>query len=449
MKQSFIDGKCTKLNEFGYGVVSNNGKTILVKNMLPGENGKLVMSNFDKFNTYATVSSLSTKSSNRVEAKCKYATNCGGCQIQCMSDISQADFKTLRVKEEFTKHKITADIKPIISDDNPWFYRNKVVMIPAFNKKKEVIFGFNEFNSNQLFDVEECLTQNDISNKIMMKIRELVTKYKVMPYDKQTKRGTLRYILLKYGFTSNEVMVVFVTNGKDFRFKKEFVKVLTTSFKEIKTIIQNINTRSDNLVLAKDEVLWFGNGYIKDKMFDLTFNISSKSFYQINPKQCEKLYATALDFAELTGNEIVLDAYCGIGTISLMLSKKAKHVIGVELIQDAIKDAKENARINKIRNTEFYVGDAPKFIIDMAKHKEKIDVIVVDPPRSGCTNELLDAVNLINPQKFVYVSCDVSTQARDIAYLNKKGWQVTKCQPVDMFPHTFHVENVVLMTKHK
>lgn len=445
MKKTFIKATCTHLDIEGKGHFRYQNKDYAIANFLPGEIAEIDIQNSKQ----PKLHKLLETSNQRVTPKCEKYLQCGGCQLLHLDASSQQEFKTNSVKKVFAplKNMMTCRINDCVMADDPWYYRNKIQMPVSTNRKGQTVIGFYEEGTINIIEKDDCFIQAPIGQKVLAVIRELIAKYRVAPFDWQKQRGTLKYILIRYGFTSGELMVVFVTNGENFKYRKPFVSTLTSKIPEIKTIVQNVNNRKDHLVLDRKENIWYGKGYILDAIGDVKFLISSKSFYQINPPQVKKLYDCVADFAHLTGKETIIDAYCGVGTIGLYLAKKAKMVYGVEMIVSAIDDANRNAKLNHITNAKFQVGDAPKYMHQLANQKRHVDVVVVDPPRSGCTPELLNAMTSLAPSKFIYVSCNIETQARDLALLKNSGYKITKMQAFDLFPQTYHVENVVLLEK--
>lgn len=375
---------------------------------------------------------------------CPLYKKCGGCQLQNMTYEQQLSFKQAKTIKYLGKF---GHVEEIIGMEEPYHYRNKVQAAFGTTRGGKIISGVYQSASHNIVLVDECKLEDKIADKIIVDIRNMLPKFKLTAYNEDTGKGFLRHVLVKRGFATNEVMVVLVTGSSIFPGKKEFLKALLDSHKEITTVIWNINQSKTSLVLGKKEEVLYGSGYIEDILCTKRFRISAKSFYQINPVQTEKLYSTAIDFASLTGKETVLDAYCGIGTIGLVALDKAKQVIGVELNSDAVKDAIMNAKINGAKNVRFFCADAGEFMVDMAKAKEKVDVVFMDPPRAGSDIPFLKSVTTLAPEKIVYVSCNVETQARDLHYLCKNGYKVRKIQPVDMFPHTGHVETVCLLSR--
>ena len=331
--------------------------------------------------------------------------------------------------------------------ENPYHYRNKVQAAFALDRHSNIISGVYQSSSHKIVPVTVCMTEDEKADEIIGTIRRLLKNFKLRPYNEDTGRGFLRHVLVKRGFKSGQIMVVLVTGTRDFPKKKDFVATLLKIHPEITTVVQNVNNQKTSMVLGNRSEVLFGDGYITEQLGDFSFRISPKAFYQINPIQTEVLYNTTLEFAGLTGKETVIDAYCGTGTIGIFASPKAKKVVGVELNPDAVKDARVNAKLNSAENTEFYNADAGEFLADAAASNEKYDVVIMDPPRSGSTVKFLKSVVKLAPKTVVYVSCNPETLARDLMFLVRNGYKVKKIQPVDMFPHTNHVETVVLLSK--
>ncbi len=377
---------------------------------------------------------------------CPLYKKCGGCQLQNMTYAEQLSFKQAKTIKYLGRF---GHVEEIIGMDEPYHYRNKVQAAFGTTRGGKIISGVYQSSSHNIVLVDECMLEDKTADKIITDIRKMLPRFKLTAYNEDTGKGFLRHVLVKRGFATGEVMVVLVTGTNIFPGKKDFIKALLKVHGEITTIIWNINPSKTSLVLGKREEVLYGSGYIEDILCGKRFRISAKSFYQINPVQTEKLYSTAIDFAELTGNETVLDAYCGIGTIGLVAIDKAKQVIGVELNEDAVKDAVMNAKLNAAENIRFFSADAGKFMVGMAEEKEKVDVVFMDPPRAGSDIPFLKSIAALKPKRVVYVSCNVETQARDLAFLCKNGYKVKKIQPIDMFPHTNHVETVVLLSQRR
>ena len=375
---------------------------------------------------------------------CPYAKKCGGCQHQGVPYAVQLKKKQKELQELLKKF---GNVSPIIGMKDPYYYRNKVHAVFDRDGKGNIISGIYEANSHRVVPIDHCLIEDEKSQEIIRTIRGMLKSFKIKTYDEDTGYGLLRHVLVRRGFTSKEVMVVLVVASPIFPSKNNFVKALRKEHPEISTVVLNINDKNTSMILGEREIVLYGKGFIRDTLCGKSFRISPKSFYQVNPVQTEILYGTAVAFAGLTGKEKVIDAYCGIGTIGLVAADHAKEVIGVELNQDAVRDARINARENKVVNISFRQGDAGEFMEAMAASGEKADVVFMDPPRSGSSEKFLTSVKKLSPEKIVYISCNPETLARDLLFLTKQNYQVKKIQPVDMFCFTDHCENVVLLSK--
>ena len=448
MKENiYFEATCIDLTVDGKGIVKNNGRTYFVNHMLVGETGKLLIIKELKSYGVARLIELIDPSPYRIEPRCSIFKQCGGCQLQHLDYSKQLDIKKKRVEDVMERiAKVDIRVHDVVGQSDPWFYRNKV-QVPVGLVKGELETGFYKQHSNDIIPMEQCFIQNEISNQLVNRVKELLRKYQIEPYDKISHNGVVRHILTKYGFHSHELMLVLIVRKKKFKYKNTIVEALVKEFPMLKSIVLNINTKDDNVILGDEEIVLYGKDYIVDTLNGLKFHISSKSFYQINPEQVEKLYTKAIELADFKGNERVIDAYCGIGTIGLSLASKVKEVIGVEIVDQAIENAKYNAKLNHLDNAKFVVGDAGKFMVNLAKAKEHIDVVITDPPRKGCSKEFIEAIDVLKPDKVVYISCDVSTQARDLALFKEIGYTGKDAYPFDLFPHTMHVETVVLMSR--
>ncbi len=337
--------------------------------------------------------------------------------------------------------------EPLIAMEEPTHYRNKVHAVFGIDSKHNIISGIYEEKSHRIVPVDSCLIENQKADEIIVSIRGLLKSFKIRPYNEDTGYGLFRHVLVRVGHVTGEIMVVLVLSSPVMPSKNNFVKALRQLHPEITTIVVNVNYRDTSMVLGDKEQVIYGKGYIEDELCGMTFRISPKSFYQVNSVQTEKLYAKAMEYAEITGKETVLDAYCGTGTIGLIAAKKAKEVIGVELNKDAVKDAISNARRNGIENISFYHNDAGRFLLEMSEQSAELDVLFMDPPRSGSDQAFLDAVARIRPRRVVYISCNPETLVRDLDILGKKGYRVDKCVAVDMFPYTESLEAVVALSR--
>ena len=386
---------------------------------------------------------METKNNKNI-ITCPYAKKCGGCQYQGM------DYAAQLKKKQKEMNKLLKDFgkpEPIIGMKDPQHYRNKVHAVFGRTRKGEIVSGTYEAGTHKIVNIDECMIEDEISQSIIRTIRGLLRSFKIRTYDEDTGYGLLRHVLVRRGFTTGQVMVVLVLSSPILPSKNNFVKALRKEHPEITTVVLNVNDKKTSMVLGERDIVLYGKGYIEDILCGCTFRISPQSFYQVNPVQTERLYQTAMDYAELTGKERVIDAYCGIGTIGMVAAKKAREVIGVELNRNAVKDARTNAKLNQIRNITFYEGDAGRFMVSMAEEGEKADVVFMDPPRSGSDEAFLSSVIRLSPKRIVYVSCGPDTLARDLKYLTKHGYQVRKMQPVDMFGFTEHCEMVVQLVK--
>lgn len=436
----------------GEGIAKIDNKyPIFIEGALKGEKVKVRIVKVNKNFAYGKLMEVLEASEERVNPPCAIYKRCGGCKLQHASYKAQLDFKWDRVKDCVSKiGKLDPSIvKYPLGMENPWRYRNKV-QLPIGLINGEVKIGFFAPRSHDIIDMESCLIQDEIGDKVVKLTREWIEKFNIRPYNvdgEYDEKGIVRHIMIRRGFTTNEVMVVLVTNGEKLPHKEEFVDLMVKNIPGIKSVIQNINSKKTNVILGLESKTLWGEDTISDYIGDFRFNISPLSFFQVNPTQTEVLYGKALEYANLTGNEEVFDAYCGTGTITLFLSQKAKKVYGVEIIPQAIDNAWINAKENKVENVEFFVGESEVVIPDLINKGVKADVVVVDPPRKGCDKKLLDAITNINAKKIVYVSCDPSTLGRDLQVLEDNGYKTLEVQPVDMFPNTSHVENVAKLIK--
>ena len=391
---------------------------------------------------------MSQSKTNIQNGGCPVYKKCGGCQLQNLSYPEQLRFKqakVIRLLKGFGK------VQPIIGMDKPYHYRNKVQAAFFTNRQGRIISGVYQSGTHHIVGVDSCQIEDELSDKIIVAVRKLLPSFRLTTYNEDTGKGFLRHVLVKRGFATNEVMLVLVTGTAVFPSRNNFVKEITKQFPQIKTVVQNVNPYRTNLVLGDKQTVLYGKGTIEDVLCGCRFRISPKSFYQINPVQTEILYNKAMEFADMSGSETVLDAYCGIGTIGIVAAKRgAGQVIGVELNGDAVRDARSNAKANALDNIRFFKGDAGEFMQAVAEEGEHLDVVMMDPPRAGSSKAFLDALITLAPKKVVYISCNPETLARDLHYLQQHSdYRVRKIQPVDMFPHTAHIECVVKLTKAK
>ena len=389
---------------------------------------------------------MSNSKNNIKNGSCPVYKKCGGCQLQNLSYQKQLEFKQNKV-EKLLKH--FAKVEPIIGMENPYHYRNKVQAAFYTDRRGKIISGVYQSGTHHVVGIDSCQTEDITADKIIVAVRKLLPSFKLTTYNEDTHKGFLRHVLVKRGFATNQVMLVLVTGTPVFPSKNNFVKAITKQFPEITTVVQNVNPYNTNLVLGDNEKVLYGKGYIEDILCGCKFRISPKSFYQINPVQTEVLYGKAIEFADLKGNETVLDTYCGIGTIGIIAAKSgAGKVIGVELNGNAVRDAIVNAKANNLKNIRFYKGDAGEFMFEVSQESEKPDVVFMDPPRAGSSEKFLKSLIKMSPKKVVYVSCNPETLSRDLEFLlaNSK-YKAEKIQPVDMFPHTAHIETCVLLSR--
>ncbi|MGL5692475.1 MAG: 23S rRNA (uracil(1939)-C(5))-methyltransferase RlmD, partial [Peptostreptococcaceae bacterium] len=437
------------IGQGGVGVGKCDGFTVFVEGGLLEDKVKVKINKSKKNYAVGDIVEIIEKSPFRVKRICSdNLKDCGGCQIQELDYQKQLDIKTNEVKQVISRiGKLdNVTIHETLGMDEPIRYRNKA-QFPIKKVENNPLIGFYKKKSHDVIPTDKCIIQHEVNDKIMKIIKTYINAYNVSIYDEKTHTGVLRHLVTKIGFTTNEVMVVLVANGRKLPYLKELASVLEENVPGFKTLVVNVNRERTNVILGKENIVIYGDGKINDYIGDLVFEISPLSFFQVNPVQTGVLYNKALEYAELKENDTVFDIYCGIGTISLFLAQKAKKVYGIEIVEDAIKDAKINANLNNLNNVEFYVGKAEEVVPKMYKEGKTANVVVVDPPRKGCDEKVLDTIVSMNPDRVVYVSCNPSTLARDLAYLDEKGYRCLEIQPVDMFPHTMHVESVAKLEK--
>lgn len=378
-----------------------------------------------------------------MDFSCKYSKKCGACQLLNMTYEKQLSFK---MAKEIKLLGRFGRVEEIIGMDNPLFYRNKAQY--AFgNFRGKTVAGVYQSSTHRIVDIDSCLLTDKKADEIFSAVKKLIKSFKLKPYNENTGTGFLRHLLVKTGFRSGETMVVLVTATREFPKKRSFINALVKNCPYITTIVQNVNSKYTSMVLGNVGEILYGDGKITEELCGLKFRISPKAFYQINPIQTEILYSKALEFADFDGTEEIIDAYCGTGTIGLLASSKVKQVIGVEINKDAVKDAKENAKLNGVENIKFIAADVGKFMTGLALENKKVDAVIMDPARAGADIPFLSSLVKLSPEKVIYISCNPETLARDLHYLVKNGYKVKKIQPIDMFPHTEHVETVILLNK--
>ncbi|MGI6713877.1 MAG: 23S rRNA (uracil(1939)-C(5))-methyltransferase RlmD [Bacilli bacterium] len=447
-KGDIVFGKAVNYTFDGLAILrTENGESIFVPSLNKSESADVRVEYVSRKANYGRIVKLHTFAPERIEPRCPIATACGGCQFQNLAYPAQLEFKKQKVKDAFHNiAHIDPEVANVIGMKEPYFYRNKTQMPFGFEKKGKIVSGFYRAKTHDIIPVKQCYIENDKAGPVIHTIRELMIKYQIPPYDEDAHTGFLRHVLIRTSYHFSHLMVVLVTVKEFIPNLNSFLEALLEEHKEITTITQNINKDQTNVILGlKDKVL-FGPGYIKDKIAKVEFRISPKSFFQINPLQTEKLYQTIIDLAEFNGNERVLDAYSGIGSIGLVISSYVREVIGVESVKVAVKDAEMNAKRNKIKNARFYEGDAGDFLENAAKTGQRFDVVILDPPRRGASQKFIKSLLRVLPSKIIYVSCDPATMARDIALL-KNHYEVGTLHPVDMFPFTHHVETCALLKK--
>ncbi|MFT4414622.1 23S rRNA (uracil(1939)-C(5))-methyltransferase RlmD [Fredinandcohnia humi] len=447
-KNEYYDVTFEDLTHDGAGVAKINGFPIFVPNGLPDELAKIKVVKVKKGYGFGRLIEIYEKSQYRVDAPCPLFKECGGCQLQHLSYEGQMIAKRKQVQEVLTRIGKLKEVKvhPVLGMEHPWRYRNKA-QVPVADREGGLIAGFYQQRSHEIIDMEACLIQQEKNDEVVQVVKKICEKYGVQAYDEKNHRGTLRHIMARYGLVTGEVMVVLITRTKELPNKNKILSDIVDQLPDVKSVVQNINPKRTNVIFGDETTVLWGEEYIYDNIGNIRFAISARSFYQVNPEQTKVLYDKALEYAQLTGEETVIDAYCGIGTISLFLARKAKKVYGVEIVPEAIEDAKRNASLNDITNAEFAVGEAEVVIPNWKKEGIRADVIVVDPPRKGCDEALLQTIIEMKPKRVVYVSCNPATLARDLRILEDGGFQTVEVQPVDMFPQTVHVECVALMSR--
>lgn len=437
------------IGQGGVGIGKYDGFTVFVDGGLIQDKIKVKINKSKKNYAVGDIVEIIEKSPFRVERACSDSLKeCGGCQIQELDYKNQLDIKTNEVKQVITRIGKLDNvlIHDTIGMDTPLRYRNKA-QFPIKRMNNAPAIGFYKKKSHDIIPMDKCVIQHEVNDKIVKIIKTYINAYDVSIYDEKSHTGVLRHLVTKIGFTTNEVMVVLVAKVNKLPHLDELASVLRENVPGFKTLVVNVNKERTNVILGKENIVVVGEGKINDYIGDLVFEISPLSFFQVNPIQTEVLYNKALEYADLKVNDTVFDIYCGIGTISLFLAQKASKVYGIEIVEDAIKDAKINAKLNNLDNVEFYVGKAEEVVPKMYKEGKTANVVVVDPPRKGCDEKVLDTIISMKPDRVVYVSCNPSTLARDLNYLDERGYTCTEIQPVDMFPHTMHVECVAKLIK--
>ncbi|MEK4354656.1 23S rRNA (uracil(1939)-C(5))-methyltransferase RlmD [Paenibacillus sp. FSL R5-0475] len=448
----------------GEGVGRVEGFTLFVQGALPGEKVRAKVLKTKKQYGYAKLLNLVEASSARIAAPCEIYDQCGGCQLQHMDYAAQLAWKRQLVVdnlERIGKLRVSGGaaggdteaaqtegilVRPTLGMDEPWRYRNKA-QVPIGVTEGGLVGGFYARGSHRIIDMETCLIQHEDNDDVVRKVKEIGRKRGITAYDEESGKGLLRHVVVKKAFRTGEMMVVLVTNGERIPHLDEWITEICREIPAVTSICQNVNTKQTNVIFGDTTRTLWGNDVIYDYIGDVKFAISARSFYQVNPAQTEVLYGKTVEYAGLTGNETVIDAYCGIGTISLFLAQHAKQVYGVEIVREAIEDARANATLNGMDNVVFEVGASEDVIPNWKEQGITADIIVVDPPRKGCDPRLLETILAMKPERVVYVSCNPSTLARDLRVLEDGGYKTVEVTPVDMFPHTVHVESVALLVR--
>ena len=430
----------------GEGIAKIDNFTIFVPGAIKGEKIKILILKVLSSHAFGKILEIIEKSEYRQEVDCDTYKRCGGCNIRHIKYEDTLKMKQNAVQSLVNKTlKNKIEVKSTIGMKNPFHYRNKAQYPLGINKENEPIVGVFAQRSHEIIPIRKCLIQNPISEEISKFIVEFIKDNKISIYNERTGKGLFRHIVIKVGIKTNEIMCILVINGNKIPKEDELVSKLISKFSNIKTIIKNFNTRNTNVILGKENINLYGNGYIKDILGEYTFKISPLSFYQVNPVQAERLYNIGVEAAKITKNDVVFDLYCGIGTISLFMAKHAKKVYGVEIVEQAISDARENSKINNIDNVEFIAGDTEIILNDLINNKNIVpNVVMVDPPRRGLDNKSIENILKIKPDRFVYISCNPATLVRDLAKI-EDFYEIKEIQPVDMFPFTSHVECVAVL----
>ena len=456
-KNQIVELDITDMGTEGEGIGKIDGYTLFVKDAMIGDHIQARIVKSKKNYGYARLEKILTPSADRVEPVCAYARQCGGCQIQMMDYKAQCQFKEKKVMNNlcriggFEETLLEEIMEPIVGMEEPFHYRNKAQFPIGTDREGNLVAGFYAGRTHAIIANTDCAL-GVAENKIILDfVLQFMEKYEVQPYDETTHKGLMRHVLIRAGFTSEEIMVCFVINGRTFPYSKQLItelRALPEVGERIQSISYSTNTKDTNVIMGDTYHVMWGEDFITDSIGEIQFHISPLSFFQVNPVQTLKLYSKALAYANLQGNETVWDLYCGIGTISLFLAKQAKEVHGVEIIPQAIEDAENNAKLNNIDNAHFYVGKAEEVLPKQYKENQiHADVIVVDPPRKGCDERCLETMVLMEPDRIVYVSCDSATLARDLKYLCEHGYALKRVQAFDQFPMTVHVEVVTCLQR--
>ena len=447
-KGDIIEVQISGLGSSGEGVGRYNGFTVFVKNALPEEIVQAEIVLVKKNYAVGVLKQLIKAASERTEPICPVYKECGGCQLQHLSYAGQLKMKQQQVLDALTRiGHLDVEVLPVIGCSNPWNYRNKMQFPAAVNTEGKINIGCYAAATHSVIDTGSCLIQKEANNEVLTTVRKWMQRFGISAYDEKTGKGLVRHVMSRVGVHSGEVMAVLITSAYDIPHKKELIEWLEKYVPGLVSVVQNINKKPTNVVMGSKTRVLYGRPTITDSLGALSFNISAQSFFQVNSEQAEKLYNKALEYAALNGNETVVDVYCDTGTISLYLAKHAAQVYGIEIVPPAIEDAKKNAADNNCHNAEFILGDAAEKLPELLAQGVQPDVVIVDPPRAGCEQKVLQAIADVKPKRIVYVSCNPASLARDLAYLAERDYKALAAQPVDMFPMTSHVETVVSLSQ--
>ncbi|MEH6940598.1 23S rRNA (uracil(1939)-C(5))-methyltransferase RlmD [Bacillus sp. JJ722] len=445
-KSDIVTVEFNDLTHDGSGVAKVEGYPLFVPFALPGEKAKVKVIKVNKGYGFGRLEEILVQSPDRVDYPCSLHKECGGAQLLHLSYEGQLRAKEKQVRDALERIGGLKGVKvnPVIGMENPWKYRNKV-QVPVGFQNGRTVAGYYKKRSHEIVDMTNCGVELSMDDSVVLKIRDILVDNGIAPYDEKEHKGIIRHIVVRWAKATDEMMIVLVTRTRTLPNQEEIVKDIVKTIPNVKSIVQNINVKRTNVILGDRSLTLWGKSTITDTIGEIKFAISPRSFYQVNPVQTKVLYDQALQYAQLTGEETVIDAYCGIGTISLFLAQQAKKVYGVEIVEDAVRDARENAKLNNITNAEFVAGAAETVMLDWQNEGIKADVIVVDPPRKGCEESLLNTILTMKPKRVVYVSCNPGTLARDLRILEDGGYKTLEVQPVDMFPQTTHCEAVACL----
>ena len=430
----------------GEGIAKIDGFTIFIPNTIKGEKVKILIVKVLKSHAFGKALEIIKSSEHRKVSDCETYKRCGGCDLRHVEYQETLKMKQNAVQSLVNKTlKNKIEVEETVGMENPFFYRNKAQYPVGLDKEGNPVIGVFANRTHEIIPIKECLIQNKESQELARFVLGFIKENKISVYDENTRKRLIRHIVTKVGLKSNEVMLVLVINGKEIPKEYELVKEILEKFQNVKSIVKNVNTKNTNVIMGKENINLYGNGYIKDILGDYVFKISPLSFYQVNPVQAERLYNIGVEAAEISKDDVVFDLYCGIGTISLFMAKYAKKVYGIEIVEEAIEDAKENAKLNKVDNTEFIAGDVELILDDLINNKKVIpDIIMIDPPRKGLDNKSIENILKVSPKKMVYISCNPATLVRDLAKLEEK-YEIKMIRPVDMFPFSKHIECVSVL----